>query len=592
MGSHLKGFLGSVAVLVSGAFLAVSVAALSGLAATPNLLRSLAAAGIVVVFLLVSPPEARWRGGALLGMAAGLIGVLAIELLAANPSLGAGQLGAVAAIPLAIPALRAWWGRSVPTPALMRVGLVVILLFAGVALVRAVLEGGPLGHDESAYTLKTRAWIAGTPHTGWDLHRAPLNSLLGVPIIVFTEDEVPIRLIAVLLGTGSLAAIGLVAHQAGNGWSALVAMAAVGASLPFLRRSSEFLTDVPAAGLLLVVVWLVLVIADDPVANRRRVLWLGPLVSLAFFMRYQSSLAVVGIALGALLAWPGVVRRLRRELMLAGGIAFAALVPHLIWATAVTGSPLGVVLDTQDAAGREYLGQGLVDYARLFPKDLAGPVGAVLMLAGLGWIVWHLIARRAEPTAIRRRGLFILVVVGVSVVPLGLVAHGEPRFVFFPVWLLIAVGSALVVGLLRRLPGRFLPAAFAVAAFMWLPLFSETARRADRNAEARGETFTVVEDASNFIEHEGAGSCGVLTTYQPQVTWYSSCSTELFRPGRDDLGVGEVEGERLYALLFVNGKREPTGEERQAYLELGSTEFVLAENDAIGDATIVEINEG
>ena len=46
---------------------------------------------------------------------------------------------------------------------------------------------------------------------------------------------------------------------------------------------------------------------------------------------------------------------------------------------------------------------------------------------------------------------FVAVVVLVAVVPLGLVSHGEPRFVFFPVWLLVAVGSALAVSLLMSM---------------------------------------------------------------------------------------------------------------------------------------------
>jgi 4-amino-4-deoxy-L-arabinose transferase-like glycosyltransferase len=591
--STLTGFVGALAIIAAGAYLAISVAALLGVASTPSVLKTLAVAGLVVVILLLPPPQAgRWTGGALLGMAAGVAGVFALEAFSANPLLGAGQVGVVIAIPLVLPLLRAGWGGRMSARWLLRAGVTLVMLFVAVALVRAILEGGPLGHDESAYALKSRAWVAGTPDTGWQLHRAPLNSILGVPIVAFTEEEVPLRLVGAFLGAGSLAAVGLVALRLGGPWSAPVAMATVGASLPFLRRSSEFLTDVPSASLLLLIVWLVLRVADDPSANARRVMWLGPLVALAFYMRYQSSLAIMGIAIGALVAWPGVLRLLRRELFLTTGIAVVALVPHLIWASMVTGSPWGVVLVTRDAGGREYLGQGLVDYVRLFPKDLAGPAGAVLMAAGLAWVIWALVGRGAESTQVRRKGLFVLVVVVMSVVPLGLVSHGEPRFVFFPVWLLIAAGSALVVALARRLPSRFLPVAVAVAALMWLPLFTETVRRADRNAEARGETFAVVEEASDFIEFDEAGSCGVLTTYQPQVTWYSTCWTELFRPGHEDLGVGELQGDRLYALLFVNGKREPVGEERQAYVELGPTQVIPARNEAIGDATVVDISEG
>ena len=590
--SRLTGFFAALAVIGSGAYLGISIAAFLGMASTPSLLKSLAVAGLVAIALFLPPPApGEWVGAALLGMTAGVVGVLGLELLSAEPSFGAGQLGAVSATPLVIPVLRAWWGRRVPIPLLVGVGLVSIVLLAGVALVRAILEGGPLGHDESAYALKVRAWLSGTPDTGWQLKRAPLISILSIPIVAFSEDEVPLRLVGALFGVGSLAAVGLVAQRLGGLWSALVAVATVGASLPFLRRSSEFLTDVPAAGLLLVIVWLVLKIVDDPRGNERLVLWLGPLVALAFYMRYQASLAIAGIALGALIAWPGVVRLLRRRLLQAVGIAMVALLPHLIWSTAVTGTPWGVVLVTRDAGGREYLGQGLVDYARLFPKDLAGPAGAVVVLAGLAWIVWHLTGRRAETGNARRSSWLILTVVAVSVVPLGLVSHGEPRFVFFPVWLLIAAGSALIVELVRRLPAHLLPAGVAVAALLWLPLFTDTVRRVDANAEARGMSFAVVEDASNFIEFDGSGSCGVLTTYQPQVTWYSTCWTELFRPNEEDLGVGALEGERLYALLFVNGKREPVGEDRQEYLELGRAEVVPARNDAIGDATVVEIGE-
>jgi len=74
-----------------------------------------------------------------------------------------------------------------------------------------------------------------------------------------------------------------------------VAVATVGAALSFLRRGSEFLTDVAAAGILLTIVRLVLLIVGDPETNAHRVWWLGPLVAAAFYMRYQSALAVVGI---------------------------------------------------------------------------------------------------------------------------------------------------------------------------------------------------------------------------------------------------------------------------------------------------------
>ena len=82
----------------------------------------------------------------------------------------------------------------------------------------------------------------------------------------------------------------------------------------------------------------------------------------------------------------------------------------------------------------------------------------------------------------------------------------------------------------------------------------------------------------------------MLTTYEPQVNWYSTCWTAPFRPGSDDLGVGQLEGESEFAILFENGKRQPTGPDLDAYLALGPIEFVPAQNERIGDAAVVSIN--
>ena len=76
---------------------------------------------------------------------------------------------------------------------------------------------------------------------------------------------------------------------------------------------------------------------------------------------------------------------------------------------------------------------------------------------------------------------------------------------------------------------------------------------------------------------------------QPRINWYSGCSTAFFEPEEPDLGVGALKTDRRYALLTENGVREPKGADRQAYLDLGPHTVIPAENDVIGDATIVHI---
>lgn len=468
-------------------------------------------------------------------------------------------------------------------------GIVMVLILF--ALARTVVEGGALGHDESAYALEARAWIAGTPDTGWSLHRAPLLSALAVPIVAITESEVALRGLAVTLAIGALLTMAAFAWRVGGAWTALLAVATVGGSLAFLRRGSELLTDVAAAGMLLGIVCIVVTVLRDPNRHARLALMLGPLVALAFYMRYQSALAIVAIAVATVVVAPGTVAALRRPLLISVGVTVVLIAPHLVWANAVTGSPWGVVAATGDAAGRAYVGEGLTDYVSLFPLDLAGPAGAGLMVIGVVWGVVTLWVGAREGTFEARLAGFTLIVAALTVVPLGLVAHGEPRFVFFPVWLLIAIGAMAVVRIVEHL-GRWLPTVvLTLAIVLWVPLFLLMATRADRNAEARGSGFSIVTEAAELIEQDAAGSCGVVTSYLPQVTWYSACFTHQFTPDSPATELDDVDGDSRYVLFFENGKRQPAPGERQAYLELGPVEEIESSDDSIGDATIVDVIE-
>ena len=56
---------------------------------------------------------------------------------------------------------------------------------------------------------------------------------------------------------------------------------------------------------------------------------------------------------------------------------------------------------------------------------------------------------------------------------------------------------------------------------------------------------------------EGA-SCGVLTSYGPQVTFYSECATDIFRGWLDPVeAVDRLQGEDRFMVLVEPGKRQP-----------------------------------
>ena len=589
---RLIGFLAAVAVVGAGALAAVALYSVTGAVDPPSIERAIpvAVAWLAVVFL-GRPSSDLWRQGALLGLIIGVALLLGVELVRGEFSIGAGQAGALAGAAVTIPLLDAVWGDRFGWRKAGYVALGFVGLLVAVGLVRIVIDGGPFGHDESAYLVKARFWVDGTPDTGWRVHRAPALSVIGVPVLWFTEFEDVYRFVAVVMAVAALAAIALLARRLGGVWTAVLAVLVVGASQSYLRRGSEFLSDVPSAGLLILAVWLVISVFGERRMGARALLWLGPILAAAFYFRYQSALSTVGIAVGAIWAWPKLVRTNMRYLSAAAALLLLALVPHFIWAWSAYGSPLGALLNTREHVVRAYVGEGIVDYVTQFPFELAGPLGAVFIGVGLIWMFWtagqSFFASRSD--ADTRLARLSLAAVLVAVVPLGIISHGEPRFVFFPMWLLIAVAAMFFVRLAGRLGVRWVVAAATLAVMIWFAGFHFTVFATDRNAEGRQAALQSLLDASEFMKNDGEGTCGVFTMQEPRVNWYSQCSTLLFRPDSPDLGVGKIGTDREYALLFETGIRELRLGRRQAYLDLGPHTIFPSDDKSFGDAVVVTI---
>ena len=589
---RLIGFLGAITIVGGGALAAVALYSATGVVDPPGLEIAIPVALVgLATFFLGRPASPLWRQGAWGGVIAGVVLLVGVELVRGEFSIGAGQAGALAAAALAIPLLDAIWSDRFGWS---HAGLVVVAylgLLAIVGLARVVTDGGPFGHDESAYLVRSRFWVDGTPATGWQVHRAPALSVIGVPVLWFTELEDAFRYVTAVLAVGALAAVALLANRLGRIWAAVLAVSVVLASLTYLRRGSEFLSDVPSAGLLVLAVWLGISVFADERFGGKALLWLAPILALAFYFRYQSALSTVGIVLGAIWAWPGQVRANLRYLLYAAGLLFLGLVPHFVWAWSEYGSPLGALLNTSGAVVRQYIGEGLVDYFEMFAIDLAGPLGAFAMIVGLIWLLWtfgqDVFSSRSDGDT--RLARLILATVFVAVVPMGVISHGEPRFVFFPMWLLICVGAMAGVRLLQRFDHRWVVVASVVAAMVWFPVFHETLLRVDRNAEAKNVSLQTLVDASEYIASDGPGTCGVFTMQQPRVNWYSGCKTTLFKPDVPGLGVGRMDVDREYALLFETGIRELQGNRRQAYLDLGPHTVFPSDHPSFGDAPVVTI---
>lgn len=524
------------------------------------------------------------------GVAAGGVAVIGFGSIFGSPGIGRLDVALVAAVALlSLVGTRLFIPFAGGVPVWL--GMAGLLLLLAV-LIRILIEGGPLGHDESAYVLKARTWIDNAyPDTGWDWHRGPGQSLMAVPVLWLTSDPLGFRSVAVVLTVLTAGAVWYFGRTVSSNRVGMVAAMVFAVAPSFLRRGVTFLSDIPSTGLLLVVAALVWKWATDESSSVKPLVWAATWGAVAFYIRYQAvlSLGLVAMVL-AVLYWPRL-RMAGRHIGLAAGTFLVLLLPHFVWATALSGRPWGVLTTTGSAGGRAFLGEGLVDYATDLTYLLAGPVGGIaIVVACLAGAVSVVRIVRGRESGSDRMLVFVVLVALGQIGALGLVSHGEPRFVFFPTALLIV--GAVVVGydLAHRWAVVWRTMAAVGLSMVCALVLTEAVNRMDRNTEARGESYAVLEAVSAEVlarTGAGPGECGIFTGYLPQMTWYSGCRTSAI--GNDPL---EAFGDRpSFIALFENGQRQPTGSELDEALQQTGEPFQVDDpEDRIGDATVYPVS--
>jgi hypothetical protein len=164
----------------------------------------------------------------------------------------------------------------------------------------------------------------------------------------------------------------------------------------------------------------------------------------------------------------------------------------------------------------------------------------------------------------RRKYLFLLVPAAIQVLAIGLISRGDPRFIFFPIALIVVAGAvALGAWFSVRPYGSWSHAAgwgLAVVLVGSLALSAAEARRWVQNRSDNNEAIEVAADAVADIA--GGEPCGVLTSYTPQITFYSACASEIFI---EELGPQEslarLRGDDRLMVLIEGGKRQPVGDD-------------------------------
>ncbi|MBB1261757.1 glycosyltransferase family 39 protein [Streptomyces sp. OF8] len=513
------------------------------------------------------------------------------------------------------------------------VGLGTVLSLT-VAVWAALQDHEPwIGHEEAVYANKARSWTAdGPPDAGWGPYRPPGLPLLGTIALRVHPDVGALRTVTLLLALLTLTIVWLVAARWTTPVRAALVTLLVLSGLGFLRRMPEFLTDIGATGLLLLVVYLVTRAQERP--ESRALLLLPPVVLAAFYLRYGVVGNLCAIGLAALLAYgPRAWAARARDLAVAAGLVLLGLLPHFMQATALTGWPLGLITWATSQAERSFIGDGLLYYLAIFPYRLAGDLGAVVMVAGLAAAVgaarrlraagaWRRPplgrdrsrraarsetgrppgpGQRSEPgqrsddrSAVKnrpgvedRRQVFLAATAVLLPVVLGTATDGEPRFVYLSVVLLTILG----VQALATWAGDRRRAVLAGVAGMAALTVLGTAQVVAHGAMPgpTGQNRSTVPVARAVAAEADGRPCLVVTGYVPETGWYSGCDAVTYRQYRR-LPERPPADRVVHFVRYERGRLQPDAEGVARLTEgLPSRTWRLPTDGSLGIATIVTL---
>lgn len=492
--------------------------------------------------------------------------------------------------PMTVPARRSW-RYPLRSEVAWAIGVAVVFVAAYALLVTS----GPLGHDESVYAVKARSWLDGTPATGFEIYRPIGMPIVAAPVLLITESAAALRVLGVAGAVFTLGVLWGFGRAVFSPAAALLAVGMVGGAASWLHRVPEFLNDIASAGLLLLVMFLIWQHFERPTTSRWLIVFSAPLAAGAFYLRYGVVAALVIVAIVGAIVWRRRLASSWRQLAATAGALVVLIAPHVVYSLAEIGSVTGILSRATDAAGREYLGEGLATYLRWFPGQLAGRLlGGVMVAAVVATVV--LIARSAlgrSPSAVGRGSIFLGSSAILMMIASGIFVHAEERYVFLSILLLSLIGSHLMVAAYRRTGPQIRTAVLGVGVVVIAGVFVVNAVRADRAFDDLAENRAIIAAAGDALEAAAGPDCQAISTYLPQITWYSGCRTVGFVADPTALAE-ESPGGSAYVVVFEHGKRQPSGDALEDYL--ASTTGVVARiedsRDRVGSVVIYELDAG
>lgn len=436
--------------------------------------------------------------------------------------------------------------------------------------VTVILQGAPLGHDEAVYALRSASFLEGGWSEGprlWSDFRAPGVSALTVGVLALGEGAPALRVVVLLFGAAGIGITWLFGRSVADARVGLVAAALLTITPQWLTASTQLLPDVPGAVLGLAALLGLQMILKNGLSLAPLALALLSAMA-ATFTRYGAP-AVIGIGATVVVLAGGRWAWKRRRDIVAVGVAMVGMTAAvLLWPplTASSSPPLLAWRERRARLDADFFLGAASDFAQLAPSVL-GPIVLGILGLATGWMVVQLVRSRGRPPkALKGPAVGATVALATTSVLAAGLSHGEARYLA-PVLPFIAVWGAGVC-LLPPLSGmrRLIPAG-TVVVLLAVGLWTAHADATDRHFRIRNNNDSLRYVAIQAQQDE---DCVILSSYAPQVEWYSGCHTEGvvgWEPSELAEQVDRIGASSVRVVVVGRGKRQPSDEKLENLLE-------------------------
>jgi 4-amino-4-deoxy-L-arabinose transferase-like glycosyltransferase len=473
-----------------------------------------------------------------------------------------------------------------------RMEIVVIASIVTLFLIQAFVvlrQGAPFGHDESVYALRARDLVRGDdPLFYWRAYRAPGLPASLVPLWLIRPTEPFLRAVVTGYGAILLLASWWLGRTMFDRRTGLIAAAGLALTPVIIAGSTQVWPDIPGAALTTVTLAFYAWALTRPKITPSVVVVVPILVGVATVVRFGAPLALApGLVVltlwrreFAIQNWKKIVLTAALSGVVVGFILFVPLATA--WAQTASHDPIapyGAIRSLRVGASWMDGFRGYWERRSHVIDDLPRLVLLAGLLVGIVAALQRRIRRGAFLASITT-GILTLLLIAASV-------HAEPRYLA-PVFPWFWLASAAGIAYLTRSWTRWVTAALIVLVVsVWIPSsFRSTEEQSRWNIVGQSS----LKSASLSIDAAAADfQCSVVSSYVPQVDWYSQCKTMGFDRGSVVTSHPLLPDGDSFLVIVDGGKRQPTDGLLQQYVDGTDGIFNTTGDPATGPPRYIEV---